>query len=130
MLRRERGLGLIPPVLLFHSAEAAEAEPFFEERWPDLRAIADPELFFFDALGVPRGSLGQLFGLRALVAGTAALFRGVFPGRPQGDVLRMPGLFVVAGQDILWQQRFASLGEPPDLDSLRAAVQAYDGRTA
>ena len=108
----------------------AEADGFFEKRWPELRAISDPELFFFDAMGVRQGKLRELFGVRSLIAATAAMFRGVLPGKPQGDVLRMPGLFVVNGRDILWQQRFDSLGEPADLDGLRAATADYDREQA
>ena len=125
MLRRERGLGSLPGVLLFHSASVEEGELFFGKHWPEVPAISDPELFFFDAMGVRRGRIRELFGLRSLVVGAKALSRGVLPGRPRGDVFRMPGLFLVEGRDILWRQRFETLGDAPDLPGLRSFMKAH-----
>jgi hypothetical protein len=96
-----------PPILFFHGAEPARGARFFEERWPQARAIADPERLFHRAFGLRRGGLGSLFGAEAWVAGLRALSRGP-----------VPGLFVVEAGSVLWGNEPSGAGERPDFADL------------
>lgn len=57
--------------------------------------------------------------------GLQALSKGHFVGRPVGDPLRMPGLFLVdrAGT-LLWGHRSKHAGDHPDLTTLPALARA------
>ncbi|MEM8884315.1 MAG: hypothetical protein AAGD14_09615 [Planctomycetota bacterium] len=88
----------------------------------EARGIADPSGALFDAFDVPRARLGQVFGPSVWVAGARAASRGHGIGKPVGDVMRMPGAFLLQGSRILWQHDYRHAGDKPDWASLRAAV--------
>jgi peroxiredoxin len=74
------------------------AEPtrnFCRQREVELECLGDPERKGYDAVGLERGGLKELFtpkvGLRAL----SAARRGAVGGKPEGDTRQMPGTFVV-----------------------------------
>jgi hypothetical protein len=97
-----------------------EGERFFTKFWPDAIAIADPDLVFYTAFGLGRGSLSRVIGPRALLAAGRALFRGNFVGKPVGDVKVMPGAFLVRDGAVAWSHDYAHSGERPDFASLSA----------
>lgn len=108
-------------MVLVHQGSVEEGDAFFGSRWPDVAAIADPELAVYGAFDLGAGRLGQWLGFRAILASLRALLRGNFTGRPIGDVKVMPGAFLVAGGRIVWRHDYAHSGERPDW---RAAVAA------
>ena len=114
-----------PRVALVHMGSVAEGDRFFADRWPDVAAIADPDLALYAAFGLGRGSLGEVLGPRAVLAAGRALLRGNLVGKPVGDVKVMPGAFLIAGRDIVWSHDYRHSGERPDWGAAaRAAAGA------
>jgi AhpC/TSA antioxidant enzyme len=61
---------------------------------PDASVAIDPERRAFDAFDLKRGVMATL-GLRAMIAGTAALLRGHRQGGMRGDAWQQGGAFVI-----------------------------------
>ena len=95
-----------------------EGERFFDKRWPEARAVSDPEKILFDAFGLERGSLGQLIGPRTWLAGFKARRHGV--GLPKGDPRVLAGAFLVLGAEVLLADLATSSASIPDLGRLAA----------
>ena len=107
-----------PKVALISLASVEANREFFTSRWPDARVIADPSKELFTAFGRRRGSLLQLFGPRVFAAAFRAWRRGHGVGKPSGDTLVMPGLFVVDGSTVLWEHPFRDVGDHPDIERI------------
>lgn len=99
-------------------------DAFFADRWPEASAIADPEGRLFDAFGLGRGRLGQLFGPGVWAAGLRAARKGCGIGRPVGDVLRMPGFFLIREDRVVWQHVARHVGDQPDRAVIREAARS------
>jgi AhpC/TSA antioxidant enzyme len=113
-----------PPVLFFFQGTATEGRAFLRRYWPGARAIADPELSFYEAFGVERGSLLQMFGPGVLSAGLRARRKGHGNGERSGDIYRMPGAFLVRGDEVLWRHQYRHAGDHPDFRALPALAAA------
>ena len=98
----------------------AEGAAFFEKRWPEARAVPDPEKILFDAFGLERGSLAQLVGPRTWAAGFRARRHGV--GLPKGDPRVLAGSFLVKGGQVLDSDLATTSASTPDLDRLARAA--------
>lgn len=62
----------------------------------DVARVSDPDRRLYRAFDLSRGTIGQLFGPSVLARGLkAAVVDGHGMGRPIGDVLQMPGAFIV-----------------------------------
>jgi hypothetical protein len=113
-----------PAVLFFFQGSATEGRAFLRRYWPEARAVADPELSFYEAFGVSRGSLLQMFGPGVLAAGYRAHRKGHANGPRSGDIYRMPGLFLVRGDRVLWQHVYRHAGDQPDFRRIPDAARA------
>ncbi len=103
-----------PRVVLCHQGSVEEGDAFFHKRWPEVPAIADPGLLLYSAFGLGRGSLGQVAGPRAILATARAFAKGNLVGKPSGDVMVMPGAFLIAEGSVLWNHDYRHSGENPD----------------
>lgn len=112
---KRRGVDKI--VFVFHGA-LDDAHEFFEERWPSVTAIHDPDLLYYRKFGVIRGTPRQLLGPRALIAGIKGLLSGHGIGRPKSDPFLMPGFFLLNGDVILKEFRPSHAGEMPTIEQL------------
>jgi len=101
-------------VVFFHQGSVEEGDAFFAARWPDVPAIADPGLRLYSAFRLPRGSIFQVAGLRAILATGRAFLKGNLVGKPSGDVMVMSGAFLIAGDRIVWRHSYRHSGESPD----------------
>lgn len=120
--------GDFPEVLFFHLAGVEEGAEILDDYWPGARAVSDPDKHFYRAFGCGQGSLSQLLGPRVLWAAAQSAVKGNAPGKAQGDVRTMPGMFLVRGDEILWQHDFRYSGDHPDLGIVaRAAAQHSAG---
>jgi peroxiredoxin len=101
-------------VLVHMSADETAAAFFARYDLADVPRISDPEQRLYNAFELGRGSVLQLFGLRTWRRGYAALREGHRIGRPEGDPLRMPGVFLVQNGRIKFSYRHRSAGDRPD----------------
>lgn len=111
-----------PAVLFFFQGSSREGRAFLRHYWPDARAVADAELDFYRAFGVDRGSLNQMLGPRVWAAKRRAHRKGHRNGEADGDIWRMPGLFVVAGERVLWRHAFRHAADHPVFSEIPASV--------
>jgi peroxiredoxin len=81
----------------------------------DVPQVSDPERKLYRALGLRRGTLGQLLGWRVLVRGfQAAIFARHGLGAIQGDSTQMPGVFLIRDGRILAAHRHRDSADRPD----------------
>ena len=109
--------------MLVHQGTVEEGEGLLRKLWPEAAAISDPERTLFRAFGLGRGSWKALIGPANWGAGLRALFKGHFVGKPVGDPLVMPGLFLVEGDRVHWSHAFDYAGDHPPMDTLVQNVQ-------
>lgn len=115
-----------PAILFFYMGAPEEGEAFFSHFWPEARAVADAERVFYRAFGLTRGSWKQMFGLEVLACGIRAASKGHGLGRPVGDPLRMPGLFLVQGSEVRWEHAFKHAGDHPDFIRLPSVLPGLE----
>jgi len=112
-----------PRVVFVSQCSSHETQEFFAKRWPEARVICDPEKTLYTALGLRRGSLGQIMGLRVWACSMRALVKGHMMTKPVGDPWLMPGAFLVQGDQIVWAHRFKHQGDRPDWRALPGVAQ-------
>ncbi|MGN6698372.1 MAG: AhpC/TSA family protein [Thermomicrobiales bacterium] len=110
-----------PPILFVHQGTVEDAQTFFKAFWPAVRGIADPDRQLYRAFGIKRGSLRELASPDVIACAVRARAHGNRGGKPVGDPRLMPGLFLVAGDRILWQHRYRHFGDQPDFAALGAS---------
>lgn len=103
-----------PELLFFYQGSIEDGEAFFRRLWPEARAVSDLPLKFYDAFGVERGGLREMFGPEVWACGVRAARKGSFIGAPVGDPWIMPGLFLVRDEQVLWRHAFRHAGDHPD----------------
>lgn len=111
-----------PPVLLVYQGTVDEGAAFFAKFWPEARAIADPDFALYQAFGIERGGKEQFLTAGVIACGIRATLKGNFNGRPQGDTLLMPGLFLVSGDRILWHHDYRHAGDHPNFATIPARL--------
>ena len=98
--------------------DAKQGEEFFQHFWPGAKGIADPNGKLFDTFGLFRASWGKLIGLWVMLAGWRAFRQGHRIGKPGKDIMRSPGLYVIADQAIVWEHNFSHIGDHPDFKAI------------
>jgi len=119
-----------PPILFFYQGSREEGAAFFDQFWPEARAVADREKRLYQAFGIERGGVRQLFGPQVWACGLRAARKGNTLGVPVGDPLMMPGMFLVQGDAILWRHEFRHAGDEPDFATLPFLSRGKDDRDA
>ncbi|MDZ4773495.1 MAG: hypothetical protein SGI72_10215 [Planctomycetota bacterium] len=105
-----------------------QCEHFFARFDDEARAIADPTAALYGAFGLERATLSRLLAPNVVAAGLLATLKGNFVGIPVGDIMRMPGTFLVKDDIIRWKFIGEHAGDHPDLDVV--AQRASEMRTA
>lgn len=103
-----------PEILFFYQGSVADGAAFFRRLWPEARAVADLAQTFYQAFGIQRGGMREMFGADVWACGVRAVAKGSFIGAPVGDPWMMPGLFLVREQQIVWHHQFRHAGDHPD----------------
>ncbi len=80
----------------------------------DLPRFSDPAGILYRAFGLERAELRQYLNLESIRRMMAAWFRGHGLGRPAGDVLRMPGVFLLRNGEIRKAFRHKRVSDRPD----------------
>jgi hypothetical protein len=107
-----------PPILFVHQGTEAEGEAFFRRRWPEARAVSDPDLKLYRDFGLGRSDARALVFPDLWRRAIQNTLRGHSQGKAQGDVLLMPGLFMVERGLIRWEHHFRHVGDHPDFAGL------------
>lgn len=112
-----------PRLLFVYMGTPAEGAAFFADHWPEAHALADaPPLPIYRAFDLQKGTAGQMMNLGVVACSIRAIAKGNIPGKPVGDPLQMPGLFLVQGKQVLWQRDYAHAGDSPDWSELPAQL--------
>lgn len=113
-----------PQVLLFFQGSATEGRAFLRRYWPGARAVADPNLEFYEWFGVRRASYFEALGPAVLRARRRARAKGHENGERTGDIWRMPGVFVVADGQIIWSHYPRHAADHPDFARIPEWISA------
>ncbi len=90
----------------------------------DIAAVADPERTLYKGLGLQRGRMAQLIGLRVLCAWVRSTVQGHLPGRIKGDTLQLPGAFLLHHGQVVKSHTYRDAADRPDYVTLATALQA------
>ena len=113
-----------PRPLVFFLGRPTEGRAFLRRDWPTLRAVSDPKAELYEAFGVARGGLLQMFRPEVFAARSRAAAKGHRNGPRTGDVWRMPGMFLARGSEIVWAHEARHAGDPPDYARIREEALA------
>lgn len=77
--------------------------------------LADPQRESYQAFGLKRGSVWEVMGPATVPRGLQAAAKGHFIERPIGDVMQLPGTFIIDRDGIVRYARYArhSADHPP-----------------
>jgi hypothetical protein len=109
-------------LVLVHMDPEGEPLPGIE----DTPQLADPHCELYRSFGLGKGSLWQMFQPAVWKRGFKAVLAGNRGGALKGDGLRLPGMFLVDGGEIVASHRgehAADHGAPADLAMARASLQ-------
>lgn len=109
-----------PKPLFFFQGNPTEGRAFLRKYWPTLRAVADPTGALYKEFGIERGGFMKMLGPSVWAAKARAEGKGHSNGERTGDIWRLPGVFLVNGNRVLWSHDFRHAGDLPDY---RAIVQ-------
>jgi len=113
-----------PKVLFFFQGSPTEGRVFMRRYWPNAAAVADAEKRFYEAFGLERGSLRQMFAPAVWSARRHARERGHASGPRAGDIWMMPGIFLERGGRIVWSHEYRHAADHPDFARLGELVAA------
>ena len=110
-------------IALVHMGDEASAAEFFAEYGlGDLPRISDPDRTLYASLGLQRGRLRQLFGLKVWLRGIAASLKGHRVGKLMGDGFQMPGVFLIDNGRVAKAFRHATAADRPDYTALACGI--------
>ena len=103
-----------PQPIFFFQGNIEQGKQFFDQYWPQARAIADEQRDFYSGFEVTKGSFMQLFGAEVWKCGLRATAKGIMIGKPIGNPFTL-SLTVLAQRNlILWQYHSKHAGDFPD----------------
>jgi len=116
-----------PDVLFFFQGTPTEGRAFLRRDWPNARAVADPELEFYERFGVRQASYLEALGPAVFAAGRRARKKGYEGGSRSGDIWRMPGIFAVDRERVIWSHRPRHAADHPDFSEIPSLIRAAHG---
>ena len=112
-----------PRLAFVHLGTEDKARAFFlPYGLVDVPRFADPEGRLYQTFGLMRATLGQYLNSESLFRMVMAWMSGHFVGLPAGDVERMPGTFLLHGNQIRKAFRHKLVSDRPDYLSLASAL--------
>jgi peroxiredoxin len=82
-------------VVLVGLGKAAQAENFRDEFSLSFPIICDPQKELYSIYDLKGGSLGDVVSPSVLLKGLRTMSLGYRPGIPHGDVMQLPGVFLI-----------------------------------
>jgi hypothetical protein len=98
--------------------EAQAAEVAREYGLADVPRFSDPEGRLYRAVGLGRTGIGAFFRPSTIKRYLQALRSGYRSGKPAGDLLRMPGVFLIHHGAIVRAYRHRNPADRPDYVAL------------
>jgi hypothetical protein len=107
-------------IVVVHLGSPSEGAAFLARSGlADVHHVSDPKARLYEAFGLERGSLRQLFGPAVMKRGIeAGIFGGHGIGLLAGDGTRMPGVFLVHRGEVLRSFVHRDAGERPSYADL------------
>lgn len=112
-----------PRVIFIHQGTPARGAELFDALIDDVEALADVDGRLYELFDVRRGTMREMFGLRAWIRGLQAFSKGHFIGRKVGDPWTLPTTIAIANQHIVGEHRGAHAGDHPDVQALPALFE-------
>lgn len=112
-----------PEVIFVYQGDPADGPAWFGPLHPGARAIADAPKRFFDAFGVERGGVREMFGPRSVACGLRAVRKGHVIGRKVGDPWTLPLVVGVRDRQVVWEYRGRYAGDGPDPAAIPALLE-------
>lgn len=103
-----------PRPLFIFQGTSTEGRALLRRYWPRVRAVADPAAEFYEAFGIGRGGLLKMLGPAVWAAKSRAQAKGHRNGPRTGDIWRMPGVYLVRGEEILWAHEYRHAADHPE----------------
>lgn len=108
-------------VVLVGLGTAEQAEAFRAEYSLSFPVICDPQKELYRQYGLGRAGVSSLASPAVLLRGIRAMSRGYGPGIPRGDVMQMPGVFLINTEgNILYSYFAKDASDHPPVDTLLA----------
>jgi len=113
-------------IAFVHMGQKEPIELLEKYRLTDVHLFRDPSCSLYDAFGLKMGGFGQLFGPNVWWRAFLAFFQGHRTGRADGNMLRLPGVFLIQDGEVVRSYRHGSAADRPDYVQL-ATVPADTG---
>jgi hypothetical protein len=98
-----------------HLGTPEKAKSFFApHNLDDLARFSDPRGALYESFGLTRASIRQYFNLETFYRILIAWFEGHFVGLPEGDVQRMPGVFLLHHGEVVKSFRHKLVSDRPN----------------
>lgn len=105
----------------------AETSAFCAGAHLPFTCLSDPSRASYRAFGLRRGSLNDLIGPAAMLAGLRAAAKGHFIGRPVNDVYQLGGIFLIGRDGCIRYARYPRhSGDNPPTGEIRRLVRLDD----
>jgi peroxiredoxin len=107
-------------IVFVHMGSFEEGLRFFEHYGlGDIDHVSDPKRELYQAFGLKRGNLNQMFGVKNWWRGfEAGVLNSHAAGKAVGDVWQMPGVFLVHKGEIIRAHRHEFAGDRPDYENI------------
>ncbi|APZ90910.1 SelL-related redox protein [Fuerstiella marisgermanici] len=113
-------------IAFVHMGQQEPVELMERYRLTDVHSFRDPTCSLYDTFGLKLGSFNELLGPRVWWRGTLAWMSGHTSGGFDGNVFRMPGVFLMHNGEVVRGFRHRSAAERPDYVRLSTLPDAAE----
>lgn len=114
-------------VVLVGLGKPEHAEEFRKQFAPSFPVICDPEKKLYGAYGLGRGKLASMASPSVLLRSLRTMSQGLPPGLPRGDVMQMPGVFMIDTQGNIRYSYYAKdVSDHPPVEQLVALKKLFE----
>ena len=114
-------------IAFVHMGQAEPVQLLEKYHLTDLHSFRDPACSLYDAFGLRMGSLAELLGPIVWWRGFQSWLAGHNPGKTDGNILRMPGVFLLNDGEIVRAYRHRRSSDRPDYVQLATMPHSESG---
>lgn len=108
-------------LILVGKSEPQKTREYIEEFKVEYPVICDPEGVLYQAFGLERAALSQVFGPKVIARGAQAWQQGFRPRKPASDPMQLGGTFVLSSTgELLYENRSRDASEYTPLSTIDA----------